>query len=97
MLAGTTTSEEAVSIANNAVDNINSIVEGFSKIGEMNGRISNSSNDQNEIASEVNKNIISIANSTTEINKVSHHALNTSEAVANISSQLKRLVNSFKV
>lgn len=97
MLAGTTTSEEAVSIANNAVNNINSIVDGFNKIGEMNGRISTSSKEQNEIASEVNQNIISIANATTEINKVSHHSLNTSEAVANISSQLKSLVNSFKV
>ena len=97
MLAGTKTSEEAVSIANNAVNNINFITDGFEKIRSMNGRICHSSHEQHGIALEVNKNIISIANATTEINKVSHHALNTSQEVADISLQLKGLVNSFKL
>jgi len=97
MLAGTATSEDAVSIANNAVKNINSIVEGFSKIEGMNNRISTSSNEQNQIASEVSDAISSITNTTEEINKVAHHALDTSNSVAKVSEQLQGLVSSFKV
>jgi methyl-accepting chemotaxis protein len=97
MLAGTKTSEETVSIANSAVDNINAIVKGFEKIGEMNGRITNSSKDQNHMASAVNKNMISISSASAQINKVSHTALDTSQTVAGISKRLEELVGSFKI
>lgn len=89
--------DQSVTDSNRAGDALAQIANAVESISEMNSLIATAASEQTSVASEINKNIIAI-------NEVSHQTaegtcrtLKESEEVAQISAQLDKMVNQFKV
>lgn len=97
MQNGTEASNNAVSMANDAVGNIAAIVEHVSSVTEMNQSIAEAVKEQNDMSQAVNENVGSISSLAQESSDVSQEALQASDTVSKSSSGLDILVKSFKV
>lgn len=97
MDGGTVTSKNAVSMANDAVNNLSVISEHISAVNSMNSQTALAVGEQSQVSESVSENITRIASLANETNKVTSKALTISKSVETATNRLKTMIGSFKV
>ena len=94
---GCSKAEESEQQAGKAGASLHDISEAVATIDEMNTQIATASQQHNAATDEINRNIISINEVTNQSAQGTEHTANSSAAIKQLSSQLKSLVNQFKI
>jgi methyl-accepting chemotaxis protein len=89
--------DQSVIDSNRAGDALNQIASAVESIKEMNSVIATAASEQTSVASEINNNIIAINEVSHQTSEGTSRTLKESEEVAQISAQLDKMVNQFKV
>jgi methyl-accepting chemotaxis protein len=89
--------DQSVSDSNRAGDALDEISNAVASISEMNSVIATAASEQTSVVSEINKNIIAINEVSHQTAEGTMRTMKESEEVAEISTQLDRMVNQFKV
>ena len=97
MDGGTATSKNAVSMANDAVNNLSVIAGHISSLNGMNSQTALAVGEQSQVSESVSENITRIASLANETNKVTSKALKISTSVETATNRLKTMIGSFKV
>jgi len=97
MDGGTVTSKNAVSMANDAVNNLAVISEHISSLNSMNSQTALAVGEQSQVSESVSENITRIASLANETNEVTLKALKISSSVESATNRLKAMIGSFKV
>lgn len=97
MDGGTTTSKNAVQMANDAVKNLAVIAEHISSLNNMNAQTASAVGEQSQVSESVSENITRIAALANETNGITSKALKVSENVDTATNRLKSMIGSFKV
>ncbi|MFT6101722.1 MAG: methyl-accepting chemotaxis protein [Granulosicoccus sp.] len=97
MDGGTATSNNAVSMANDAVNSLSVISEHISSLNSMNAQTALAVGEQSQVSESVSENITRIASLANETNEVTLKALKISSSVESATNRLKAMIGSFKV
>jgi methyl-accepting chemotaxis protein len=89
--------DQSVTDSERAGEALAKIGDAVKSISEMNSIIATAASEQTSVASEINKNIIAINEVSHQTAEGTTHTLKESEEVAQISAQLDKMVNQFKV
>ncbi len=89
--------DQSVSESNRAGEALTEISQAVESISEMNSIIATAATEQTSVVDEINNNIIAISNVCHLTTEGTHLTLKESEDVANISADLDKMVNQFKV
>jgi methyl-accepting chemotaxis protein len=97
MQAGTKEVEAGVSLANQAGDALQQIVESVKSVTEMVQQIAAAAEEQSTTGEEVTANLNSVAGITEETTEAAHNASEASQNLDQLAQQLKHLVSGFKL
>lgn len=97
MDGGTTTSNNAVEMANHAVSNLSGVAEHISLLNNMNSQTAVAVSEQSHVSESVSENITRIASLASETNEVTSKALTISSSVEASTNRLNSMIGSFKV
>jgi len=97
MDGGTTTSKNAVAMANDAVNNLSVIADHISSLNSMNSQTALAVGEQSQVSESVSENITRIASLASDTNKVTSKALKISTSVETATNRLRTMIGSFKV
>ena len=97
MDGGTATSKNAVSMANDAGQNLADISGHINSLNSMNAQTALAVGEQSQVSESVSENITRIASLANETNEVTSQALKISASVESATNRLKAMIGSFKV
>jgi len=89
--------ENSVTQAATAVSSLETITNSVSLINDMNSQIATATEQQSEVAEEINKNILNISDIVDRTADGASQTSLASEELASLAIQLQQLVNQFKV
>jgi methyl-accepting chemotaxis protein len=97
MDGGTSTSKDAVQMANDAVNNLSGIAEHINLLNNMNAQTASAVGEQSHVSESVSENITRIATLANESSSIMAKALTISTSVESATNRLKAMIGSFKV
>jgi methyl-accepting chemotaxis protein len=87
----------SVDHAAQAGESLDSITTAVSEVSDMNIQIATAAEEQSAVAEEINRNVISISQVTSQTADGSEQTASASESMAQLASQLQAVVNTFKL
>ena len=88
---------DSVSQAGQASNSLNEIANAVATISAMNSQIETAANEQAATANEINRNVVNVSQVSEEITQSTDHLASSSQGLAMLSSDLRKIVNQFKV